>query len=447
MTQPTIYALSTVYGKSGVAVIRISGTAALQAVAVLTELDVGKIKPRYAYFQTLRRPQTGESLDQALILYFRAPHSFTGEDIVEIQCHGSKAVIKSLLDVLGSLPGYRLAEPGEFSKRAFHNNKFDLTAAEGLADLIDSETSEQQKYALRQMEGSLKNLYEGWRSQLLQNLAHLEAFIDFPDEELPEDVVNNMLNDVFKLSAAIKEHLNSAAVGERLREGFRVVVVGPPNAGKSSLLNAVVKREAVIVSDIAGTTRDAIDVNLDINGYPVMFTDTAGLREVEDEIERKGIAIALNKIKEADLLICLFDACKDSVHIFENIAKSFKNKILYVANKCDNLTNEHCAKLQREDIITISAKHNQGINDLLQVIAAEISERFTSGSGLLLTRSRYRQALTAAAENLDNFSFDKEIELSAEDLRLAARELGKITGKIEVDEILDKIFGDFCIGK
>ena len=247
------------------------------------------------------------------------------------------------------------------------------------------------------MEGRLKNLYEGGRSQLLQNLAHLEAFIDFPDEELPEDVVNNMLNDVFKLSAAIKEHLNSAAVGERLREGFRVVVIGPPNAGKSSLLNAVVKREAVIVSDIAGTTRDAIDVNLDINGYPVMFTDTAGLREVEDEIERKGIAIALNKVKEADLLICLFDACKDSVHIFENIAKSFKNKILYVANKCDNLTNEHCAKLQREGIITISAKHNQGINDLLQVIAAEISERFTSGSGLLLTLSRYRQALTAAA--------------------------------------------------
>ena len=447
MNPSTIYALSTVYGKSGVAVIRVSGAEALRVVAALTRLDIGKIEPRYAYFQTLRRPQTDESLDQALILYFKAPHSFTGEDVVEIQSHGSRAVIKSLLEILESLPGYRLAEPGEFSKRAFYNNKFDLTAAEGLADLIDAETAEQQKYALRQMEGGLKSLYEGWRAQLLKHLAHLEAFIDFPEEELPKNVTDNMLNDVFKLSAEIKRHLNSAAVGERLREGFRVVVVGPPNAGKSSLLNAVVKREAVIVSDIAGTTRDAIDVNLDINGYPVMFTDTAGLREVEDEIERKGIAIALHKIKEADLLICLFDACKDSVQIFENITKSFKNKILYVANKCDCLTNERCINLQKSGIITISAKHNQGINDLLQIIGEEISERFSSASGLLLTRSRYRQALNAVIENLDNFAFDKEIELAAEDLRLAARELGKITGKIEVDEILDKIFGDFCIGK
>ncbi len=447
MTASTIYALSTVYGKSGVAVIRISGPQAAKAISALTDLDISKIKPRYAYFKTLHNPQSKESLDQALILYFKAPHSFTGEDLVEIQCHGSKAVIKALLEVLASLPDFRMAEPGEYSRRAFYNNKFDLTAAEGLADLIDAETSEQQKYAIRQMEGGLKNLYEGWREQLLKHLAHLEAFIDFPEEELPQDVIDTMLNDVFKLSSSIKEHLNSGSVGERLREGFRVVVVGPPNAGKSSLLNAVVKREAAIVSDIAGTTRDAIDINLDIKGYPVMFTDTAGLREVEDEIEQKGIAIALNKVKEADLLICLFDACKDSVQIFENIAKSFKNKILYVANKCETLTNEHCAKLKKEGILTISAKYNQGIEELMDEIATEISERFTSGSGLLLTRSRYRQALTAAVENLDNFSFDKEIELSAEDLRLAARELGKITGKIEVDEILDKIFGDFCIGK
>ncbi len=446
MDNQTIYALSTVYGKSGVAVIRISGNNALAALKKMTSLDTTKIKPRYAYFVSLKNNE-GNTLDKCLILYFKAPNSFTGEDIVEIQTHGSKAVISGVLSTLAQIEGFRMAEPGEFSKRAFYNGKMDLTEAEGLADLIDAETSEQQKYAMRQMEGGLKKLYDDWREQLLKILAHLEAFIDFPDEDIPNNVMSEMKNNVFKLENSVYEHLKSDNIGERLREGFRVVIVGPPNAGKSSLLNAIANREAVIVSDIAGTTRDAIDIHLDIKGYPVMFTDTAGLREANEEIEKKGIEIAYSKIKSADFIICLFDASKDGVQIFDNIRKSFKNNTFLVANKCDKLTSEQCSVLEKQGCILISAKQKEGISQILDRIYEFICERFTSNSNLLITRSRYREALQEVMENLQHFSFDKEIELTAEDIRLAARALGKITGRIEVNEILDKIFGDFCIGK
>ena len=446
MDNQTIYALSTVYGKSGVAVIRISGNNALVALKKMTSLDTTKIKPRYAYFVSLKNNE-GNTLDKCLILYFKAPNSFTGEDIVEIQTHGSKAVISGVLSTLAQIEGFRMAEPGEFSKRAFYNGKMDLTEAEGLADLIDAETSEQQKYAMRQMEGGLKNLYDDWREQLLKILAHLEAFIDFPDEDIPNNVMSEMKNNVFKLENSVYEHLKSDNIGERLREGFRVVIVGPPNAGKSSLLNAIANREAVIVSDIAGTTRDAIDIHLDIKGYPVMFTDTAGLREANEEIEKKGIEIAYSKIKSADFIICLFDASKDGVQIFDNIRKSFKSNTFLVANKCDKLTSEQCSVLEKQGCILISAKQKEGISQILDRIYEFICERFTSNSNLLITRSRYREALQEVMENLQHFSFDKEIELTAEDIRLAARALGKITGRIEVNEILDKIFGDFCIGK
>ena len=447
MDNQTIYALSTVYGKSGVAVIRVSGAKAKEAVAKLTNLKEKSLKPRYAYFTDIKDIVSRETLDKCLLLYFKAPHSFTGEDIVEFQTHGSKAVIASVLENLSKIPDFRMAEPGEFSRRAFHNGKMDLTEAEGLADLIDSETSEQQKYAMRQMEGGLKNLYDGWREELIKIMAYLEAYIDFPEEDIPQELVDKLLNDVFKLKSAISEHLNTDSIGERLREGFRVVIVGPPNAGKSSLLNTVVNREAAIVSSIAGTTRDAVDVHLDIKGYPVMFTDTAGIREVEEEIEKQGIEIAFRKIADADLVLCLFDASKDSVQIFDNIKNSFKNKAIYVANKSDNLTFEQCSELKKQGCVVISAKHKQGIADLMEVIYQQIKERFTANSNLLITRQRYREALAETLDNLERFSFDKEIELSAEDIRLAARGLGKITGRIEVDDILNKIFGSFCIGK
>ena len=447
MDNKTIYALSTVFGKSGVAIIRISGNSAQNVIKYMTDLDVRNIKPRYAYFATLHHSVNNQTLDKCLLLYFKAPNSFTGEDIVELQVHGSRAVIESVIDSLSQIPDFRLAEAGEFSKRAFYNQKMDLTEAEGLADLIDAETSEQQKYAVRQMEGGLKNLYEGWRQTLVNVLAHLEAYIDFPDEDIPQDITSGMQNTVFKLIDDIKKHLNDNKSGERLREGFRVVLVGPPNAGKSSLLNAIAQREAVIVSDIAGTTRDAIDIHLNLGGYPVIFTDTAGLRETEETIEQKGIEIAQSKIKEADMVICLFDTLTDSVQRFEDTIKRFKNKTLLVANKSDKLTSEQCSDLQKQGSVVISAHKPESVKKLLQLVESEIKSKFTSGSNLLITRSRYREALHNVLEYLASFSFDKEIELTAEDIRLAVRELGKITGRVEVDEILDKIFGSFCIGK
>jgi tRNA modification GTPase len=443
MDNQTIYALSTVYGKSGVAVIRISGDRAFDVIAKMTDIDVSAVQPRYAYFTNIKNP-SGQLLDKSLVICFKAPHSFTGEDIVELQIHGAKAVISSVLDGLSSLDNFRLAEPGEFSKRAFYHNKMDLTEAEGLADLIDAETSEQQKQALRQMEGILKNIYDNWREQLLKVMAYLEAYIDFPDEELPKNIIDNLQNTVFKIQNDIENHLSSNNIGERLRDGFRVVILGEPNAGKSSLLNAIAKRDAVIVSDIAGTTRDAIDIHMDINGYPVIFTDTAGLRQTLEAVEKQGIERAYAKAQDADIIICLFDCLRNTPQEFENIDK---NKIIYVANKIDKADNNHKKTLQNKGYLTISAKYAQGVDVLLNEIGQKIKDKFTANSTEIITRQRYREALKNAVSNLKNFNFDKEIELSAEDIRLAAREIGKITGRIEVDEVLDKIFSSFCIGK
>ena len=465
LNMDTIYALSTTYGKSGVAVVRISGENVKQVISQMTSLDVVNIIPRHAYFTNLCGIVSRETLDKSLLIYFEAPHSFTGEDVVELHIHGSRAVISSVLKNLSQLENFRLAEPGEFSKRAFYNNKMDLTEAEGLADLIDAETSEQRKFALRQMEGSLKNVYEAWRKDIISILAHLEAYIDFPDEEIPESIKNNILNSVFKLKDEINKHLSKDNIGERLREGFRIVIAGPPNVGKSSLLNALAKRDAAIVSETAGTTRDAIDVHLDIKGYPVIITDTAGLHETGEEIEKKGIKIAQQKMEDADLIIALFDASKDSVHPLENMKKSFKNKTLFIGNKTDKLKESHPKKvnfisanppssviarkassLTRQSIF-ISAKTGAGTDELLETIYNHIKDKFSASSGLLITRSRYREALQKVAQSLSSFDLNKEIELSAEDVRLAARELGRITGRIEVNDILDKIFSDFCIGK
>lgn len=445
MDNQTIYALSTVFGKSGVAIIRISGEDALQAIAKLSSINTSTIKPRYAYFTTLK--YKNNILDKALVLYFKAPYSFTGEDVVELHIHGSRAVISSVIDALSDMDNFRLAEPGEFSKRAFYNQKMDLTEAEGLADLIDAETSEQQKFAIRQMEGSLKNLYESWRETLLGILAHIEAYIDFPEEDIPDNIIYDMKNTVFKLSKDIAEHISTSNAGERLREGFRVVIVGPPNAGKSSLLNTITQRNAVIVSDIAGTTRDAIDIHLDLGGYPVILTDTAGLRETEELIEQKGIEIAFEKMQAADLIVCLYDASKDSAQVFEKTINSFAEKVLMVANKSDKLTTKEIKNLEKSGHLVISAHQTNSVNLLLQSIENNIKNKFTSGSNLLITRRRYKDALQNAVNSLQRFSFDKEIELTAEDIRIAAREIGKITGRIEIDEVLDKIFGSFCIGK
>ena len=437
----TIYALSTVFGKSGVAVIRISGNEVLSIISKITSININTIKPRYAYFTDIINPTTKEILDKSLVLYFKAPHSFTGEDILEIQCHGSKAVLNSVLNVLSSLEGVRLAEPGEFSKRAFYNNKMDLTEAEGLADLIDAETSEQQKYAIRQLSGNLKNLYSSWRQDLVKTLSYLEAFIDFPEEDIPEQLYNDILNTVFKVKKNITLHLNGNNVNERLKNGFNIVITGATNAGKSSLINTLTKRNAVIVSDIAGTTRDAIDINLDIKGYPVVITDTAGIRETDNPIEKQGIEIAKEKIETADIIINLYDAT-NSTH--DDALDT--SKTIYVANKIDKL-DEHNIKNIPSNHLKISAKQNIGVDELVEKILEIIKNNFANSSNYLITRERYRIALEDCLEHLNTFSLDKEIELSAEDIRLACRSIGKITGYVEVDEILDNIFGSFCIGK
>ena len=444
MGSQTIFAPSTVYGKSGVAVIRISGEKALDVVRCMSDISEQSILPRHAYFCKLYDGRTKEILDHALILYFKAPHSFTGEDIVEIQCHGSKAVLKSVLECLSELDGFRLAEPGEFSKRAFYNQKMDLTEAEGLADLIDAETSAQQKQALRQMSGNLKQLYGAWREKLLKIYAYLEAYIDFPEEHIDEKLVAESESIVQELIKEIKEHLNASQNGERLREGFRVAIIGPVNAGKSSLMNAIVQREAVIVSDVAGTTRDAVDVYLDMSGYPVVLTDTAGLRLSDDEIEQRGIEIARQKAKDADLIIGLFDGSKDNKEVLGQLDA---DKVIYVANKKDKLTDEQRNQFQKEGCLLISAKTSEGLSMLTEKITTRIQNNISSSSSQVITRVRYRQSLKECLENLEAFNLNKEIELACEDVRLAARALGKITGQVESSEILDKIFGTFCIGK
>ena len=446
MSASTIYALSTVFGKSGVAVIRISGPKVLDILSALADIDVNNIKSRHAYFTAIRKKGKGNMLDKALVLYFKAPQSFTGEDVVEIQCHGSKAVLNSILNELSGFDGVRLAEPGEFSKRAFYNGKIDLTEAEGLADLIDAEASEQQKYALQQMEGNLKNLYSSWRSELVKVLSYLEAYIDFPEEDIPEELYEDILNTVFKVKKDIKEHLDGNTVNERLKNGFKIVISGEANAGKSSLINALVKRNAVIVSDIAGTTRDAIDINLDIGGYPVVITDTAGIRKTENPIEKQGIEIAFKKIDEADIVIALYDASATLKPDFGYLL-SYEEKVIYVANKMDKLSEQQKNNIISKKHLLLSAKYNNGLENLGNKLLDIIKERFTSASGCLITRLRYRQALEECCSFLEEFSLDKEIELSAEDIRLACRAIGKITGVVEVDEILNNIFGSFCIGK
>jgi len=447
MPNQTIYALSTVYGKSGVAVVRVSGENALDAVREMTALDVQTINPRHTYFCTLIDVKTKEMLDKALVIYFKAPSSFTGEDTVEIHCHGSKAVLSSVLENLSKLKNFRIAEPGEFSKRAFYNKKMDLTEAEGLADLIDAETSAQQKQALRQMSGALRKLYENWREQLLKVYAYMEAYIDFPEEDIDPKIVQECEKTVENLVREIENHLSASQNGERLREGFRVVLAGPTNAGKSSLLNAIVSRQAAIVSDVAGTTRDALDVHLDVGGYPVILTDTAGLRQSDDTIEKQGIEIAKQKAEDADLILGVFDGALCSKDVFENMPDAFKNKMIFVAEKADILSEQQKEDLKKQGCIVVSAKTKEGFGQLFEQIQTRIGAGISSGSSEIITRVRYREALKECAENLQSFGFDKPIELAGEDIRLAARALGKITGQIEVGEILDKIFGSFCIGK
>lgn len=447
MDNKTIYALSTVFGKSGVAVIRISGAKAFEVISQMTDLDVSKIVSRKMYLTKFYNPVSRETLDNSLLVAFKSPASFTGEDTVEINCHGSKAVIKSFLAALSVLPDFRLAEPGEFSRRSFYNGKMDLTEADGLADLIDAETSLQQKVALQQMGGNLFNLYNDWRSRLVSVLSYIEAYIDFPDENIPEDTVFKIENGVFKISEEIEKHIQDNKIEERLRDGFKVVIAGPTNAGKSSLINAIVKRNVAIVSDIAGTTRDVIETYVDIQGFPVIFSDTAGLRETTDEIEQIGVKLAKDKIAEADFCLFMFDASVDTPEIFSEYVNKIDVPYLFVANKMDKITEDKKNDLIKKGCALISAKESKNISALTEAIYKTFQDMYEKGTAQLITRQRYKEALGECLQNLSRFNLHKEIELAAEDIRLACRAIGKITGQVEVDEILDKIFSSFCIGK
>lgn len=448
----TIFALSTPPGRSGVAVIRASGKEVRQ---LLTQM-AGKIPvPRVAELVVLRHPQSHTALDRALIIYFQAPNSFTGEEVVEFHTHGGRAVVASVLSALGAIPGLRPAEPGEFTRRAFDNGKMALTEIEGLADLIHADTEAQRRQALRQMEGELGRLYEGWRGQLLHNLAHLEAFLDFPDEDIDPKTMGQLQDSVKQIQTEIKAHLADNRRGEKLREGLYAAIIGPPNAGKSSLLNQLARREAAIVTEQAGTTRDIIEIGLDLGGWPITLADTAGLRETEDRIEQEGVRRAKRAAEQADLKILVLDATAPQSWRDPAFARLAENHCMIVLNKAD-LTPDNAQKsvaIAKElfpaalTIIPVSSQNAYNILELLNFIERQAAHILGGGETTAITRLRHRLALESASDAATRFVVAALPELAAEELRAATHALGSITGRVDVEEVLDVVFGEFCIGK
>lgn len=439
----TIFALSTARGRSAIAVIRVSGPRAGEALAALAPR--AQPQPRVAKLAKLSDPASGEAIDDALALWFPAPRSETGEDVVELQVHGGRAVIAGVLDALAGLPGLRPAEPGEFTKRAFLNGKIDLTAAEGLLDLVEAETAAQRRQALRQMEGGLAALYEDWRARLLRALAHLEAEIDFADEDLPRNITDSALARLERLRGEITAHLDDRRRGEVLREGLSVAILGAPNVGKSSLMNALTRRETAIVSSIAGTTRDIVEARLDLGGYPILLADTAGLREVAeggDPIEREGVRRALARAEQADLRLLLVPAGTEPDAA--TAALVGPDSIL-IASKADLA--EADVHAVSKTALPVSAMTGAGLDALRARLLAEAEARMSAEGSPAITRARHRSALVECAASLERARSAASPELVAEDVRLAARALGRITGRVDVEDLLDVIFREFCIGK
>ncbi len=442
----TIYALSTGPGISGIAVIRISGENTKKVIKLLTGKDIPK--PRVATLRKISKINTSELIDEGIILWFPGPESYTGEDMAEIQVHGSKAVIDAIHSSISIVENCRLAEPGEFTKLAFQNGKINLLKAESIADLISSETEIQRLQAIKIMNGKSADQFNFLREKLLKILSHVEAKIDFPDEDLPNDILEEIKRNSDDVLKNIEKILNDQKVGERIREGFKIAILGPTNAGKSSLLNHLSNRDVAIVSEIAGTTRDVIETHLNIDGYPVIVSDTAGIRESKNEIEKKGIKLSLNRAEEADLKLVVVDAKNlDFTDVLKGLLD--QNAIL-VINKSDLLKGDIDSEIKKLNHVLISIKENLNIDELILKIKNNLKNKFITSDDILITRERHRQHLEQCLEHLKNFNKKNEVEdfdKAAEDLRLATRHLGMIVGKVNVEEILGSIFNDFCIGK
>jgi tRNA modification GTPase len=451
MNRPVISAADTIVAPASgmslaaVAVIRISGP---NARAVLDALCGGAPPPRHASLRAIGLAGA-PLIDRGLVLMFEGPSSFTGEDMAELHVHGGRAVIGAAIDAVLTLPGTRLAEPGEFARRAFENGKLDLTEVEGLADLINAETEAQRRQALAQAEGSLRALYENWRAELVRAQALIEAGLDFADEgDVIADVAAKADPIVKKLRAAIARHLSEKS-GERLRDGFKVVIAGAPNAGKSSLLNALAKRDAAIVSEEAGTTRDVIEVHLDLGGVPVMLIDTAGLREAEGKVEAEGIRRALARAGDADLVLWIVDATAPQWNPPQGIASRSAGEgsaaAVTILNKIDLAPGEGAGR----NSLRVSAKTGEGIEQLIDALAEKAVLGTGQGAGApVLTRARHRVELEAAHAALERCGNRASApELKAEELRIAGHHLGRLTGRIDVEEVLGAIFAEFCIGK
>ena len=440
-----IYALSSGRGPSGVAIIRLSGKDTQKISKNISKKK--DLKSKEINFCKFYDQLNNNLIDEGLLLWFPAPNSFTGEDLAEFHIHGSNAVITCFLKVLSEQKNCRLAEPGEFTKIAFQNNKIDLIEAESIGDLIHSETELQRQQAVKLVQGNASNYYNELREKLIKSLAYIEAKIDFVEDDLPESALNDVQKSIKEVHSDIKKILKDHKIGEKIRDGFRVSIVGEVNAGKSSLLNLLSKRDVAIVSEEEGTTRDVIETYLNIDGYPVILADTAGIRDSKNEVEKKGISLAINKSKEADLNLIMID--NSSKKIDAKIQNLINKDSIVILNKSD-LDRKQNHNFKEIETVLLSVKDNKNIDYLIKKIKEKLSKKFISSNDILVTRERHRVKLNACLKEIDNFlkkDQNKDIEMAAEDLRLATRHLGGIVGKVDVEEILGSIFKDFCVGK
>ena len=440
----TIYALASGAGTAGVAVIRLSGPAAGRVIESLTGASAPM--PRLASLRRFVDIADGSDIDEGLVLWFPGPASYTGEDIAEFHVHGGAAVIEAMISALSAIEACRQAEPGEFTRRAFENGKLDLTSAEAIADLVAAETVAQRRQALGQYDGALAALYDDWRTQLTALLARAETMIDFSDEELPDDIYAAIKHNILYIVDQISQYMDDQHRGERIRTGFHVAIIGPPNVGKSSLLNRIAARDAAIVSETAGTTRDVIEVHLRLGGYAVIVADTAGMREAEGAIEAEGVRRARRSAEGADLQVVVFDAT--ALPALDEFALDYVgDDALVVFNKTDLASQDLPTSVAGRQGYPVSAKTGDGLEGLLAALTAEVQARLASSEQQPLTRARHREALEACVSALERATTARLPELAAEDIRLAVRSLGRITGRVDVEDVLDVIFRDFCIGK